>query len=122
MYLQRAWIMTAENGDVGFEGALFARISTTPSIGRRSSQVGLGDRTLSRVSVLSVAPKWFVRDYLATKEIILSSWFNLLLVFVPLGWASAYFGWGPVPTFSLVSHWTALAAMFMFQCAIDCTD
>ncbi|GLC37749.1 hypothetical protein PLESTB_001472900 [Pleodorina starrii] len=91
-----------QNGANGVEGG-FARVSATPSLGRgaRRPSVAGGDRTLSRVSVLSAAPKWFVRDYLATKEIILSSWFNLLLVCVPLGWASAYVGWGAVTTFTL---------------------
>ncbi|GFR43726.1 hypothetical protein Agub_g4837 [Astrephomene gubernaculifera] len=59
------------------------------------------ERTLSRASVLSVAPRWFVRDYLAIKEILFSSWFNLLLVCVPLGTASGLLGWGAVPTFTL---------------------
>ena len=64
---------------------------------------------MSRASVLSVAPKWFVRDFLAVREIVFSSWFNLLLVCVPLGWASAYLKWGSVTTFTLVGR--AVAAL-----------
>ncbi|GLI64419.1 hypothetical protein VaNZ11_007630 [Volvox africanus] len=90
------------NGAGPVEGAQFARVSAATSLGRGGHAALAGaDRTLSRMSVLSVAPKWFVRDYLATKEIILSSWFNLLLICVPLGWASAFLGWGSIPTFTL---------------------
>ncbi len=36
-----------------------------------------------------------------SQEIIFSSYFNLLLLCVPLGWASAWLHWGAVATFTL---------------------
>lgn len=35
------------------------------------------------------------------QEIVFSSYINLMLLCAPLGWASAYFKWGAVATFSL---------------------
>lgn len=50
-----------------------------------------------------MAPKWFVKDFLSVKEIVCSSYINLLLVCIPLGFASGLLKWGAVLTFSLVS-------------------
>lgn len=44
-----------------------------------------------------------MRDFVAVREIFLASWINLLLVCIPLGFASEAMGWGAVATFSLVS-------------------
>lgn len=47
---------------------------------------------------------WYKRDAIAIREMLLSSWLNLLLVCSPLGVISHQLGWGAVPTFLLVSH------------------
>ncbi|KAG2439186.1 hypothetical protein HXX76_004550 [Chlamydomonas incerta] len=92
-------LLGAANG--GVDGNGFARQSAPGARTTSGRNSITGDRTLSRGSILSVAPKWFVRDYMAMKEIVFSSYFNLMLICVPLGWASAYLQWGAVPTFTL---------------------
>ncbi|KXZ52875.1 hypothetical protein GPECTOR_8g256 [Gonium pectorale] len=90
-----------DNSNGAAAGGIFSRVSATPSLGHARVSTGPQDRTLSRASLRSVAPKWFVRDYLALKEIIFSSYFNILLVCVPIGYASALLDWGAVTTFTL---------------------
>ena len=47
-------------------------------------------------------PGWFsLGDFREFKNILLSSWFNVLLVCIPFGILSHYLEWGDVPTFFL---------------------
>ncbi|KAG2499052.1 hypothetical protein HYH03_003237 [Edaphochlamys debaryana] len=97
-------VLLAQNGNGAPEAGAAPHLSEARISRARASQARVsmtGDRTLSRVSILQAAPRWFVKDYLALKEIFLSSYLNILLICIPLGWAAALLKWSPVTVFSL---------------------
>lgn len=79
----------------------FTRVSRVSDYGGRPPPPPPPSSTRGASVLEVVAPKWFMRDYVAVSEIFLASWINLLLVCIPLGFASEAMGWGPVATFSL---------------------
>lgn len=51
------------------------------------------------------------KDMAVMYDMVCGSWANLLLLAIPLGFASEYMHWGPVATFSLVRHTTVQVAL-----------
>jgi len=66
---------------------------------------GGGVAAAAPLSASSVAPPPLpglidpVGDVRALSDMLFSSYFNFLLICVPLGWAAEFFGWGAVPVF-----------------------
>lgn len=53
------------------------------------------------IKQLEAALPWWRRDYMAAKSILFSSWFNVMLVCLPLGLAAHFAHWPPVAVFTL---------------------
>ncbi|KIY94319.1 hypothetical protein MNEG_13642 [Monoraphidium neglectum] len=73
-----------------------------PGPGAKGPRAPVTDPLASRpVTPLAREVKWYVRDAVALRDMITGSYFNFLLVCVPLGFAAWAGSWGAVPVFVL---------------------
>lgn len=73
-----------------------------PLVKERSFKIHASEALDSRpVTPLPIRMQWYKRDAVAVRDMVASSYINLLLVCVPLGAAAWSYGWGSVPVFTL---------------------